>query len=56
MQTVLHDKQRSRSADDIIIFSYRGLLKASPYCWQARPTVGVYTMGMNFSVSEVSRR
>ncbi|TNN60885.1 hypothetical protein EYF80_028880 [Liparis tanakae] len=30
--------------------------RAWPYCWQAKPTVGVYTMGMNSSMSEVSRR
>lgn len=34
-----------------IYSSYFGLLKMCPYWEQARPTVGVYTIGINRSIS-----
>lgn len=36
-----------------LLHAYFGLLNMCPYCVQARPTVGVYTIGINSSMSSI---
>lgn len=49
------EKKKSKNqfykAKTFVMLPYFGLRKICPYCEQASPTVGVYTMGINRSMS-----